>query len=156
MTRFRSRLFALVERLNRIHKRFVFLLLDVVLAPLALFVTGMLVYAALLPFMALQQLWQAYLALPVIAALLSLSMGIPNIRLKAYESLAILRTGAFSALLAISLYVLCRAMGLYFPLVGVALFGVIYFLTSVGLRLAMLNLYLWVLRWGQRRWGLVI
>ena len=156
MTRFRSRLFALVERLNRIHKRFVFLLLDVVLAPLALFVTGMLVYAALLPFMALQQLWQAYLALPVIAALLSLSMGIPNIRLKAYESLAILRTGAFSALLAISLYVLCRAMGLYFPLVGVALFGVIYFLTSVGLRLAMLNLYLWVLRWGQRRWRVLI
>ena len=39
---------------------------------------------------------------------------------------------------------------------GVSLFGLIFFLVSVGVRIAMLNLYLWVLRWGHRRWRVLI
>ena len=156
MTKFRSRLFAGVERLNRVHKRFVFLLLDVILAPLALLVTGMLVYSSLVPVMAVQHLWQALLVLPFAAATISLWLGIPNIRLKAYESLATLRTGAFSGLLAVALFVTSRELDLNFPLVGVALFGLIFFLVSVGLRLSMLNFYLWVLRWGHRRCRVLI
>ena len=153
---FRSRLFALVDRLNRIHKQFVFLLLDVIIAPLALLVTAMLVYSTLLPLAALRELWPAFLLLPFLTALLASTLGIPNIRLKAYESLAILRTGAFALVLALSLYGVCREGGLGFPVVGISLFCAIFFLASVGVRLAMLNLYLWVLRWGQRRWRVLI
>ncbi len=156
MIQLRSRLFAAVDRLNRIHKRFVFLLVDVVLAPLALLVTVMLVYASFFPVYAFQDLAYIFMILPVAAAVLSAALGIPNIKLKAFESLAILRTSAFSALLSVVLYILCREMAEPFPLVGVSLFGLIFFLISVGVRLAMLNLYLWVLRWGHRRWRVLI
>ena len=156
MSQFRSRLFAAVDRLNRVHKRFVFLLLDVVLAPLALMVTVMLTYASLYPVYAVGDLWTTFATLPIVAAVLSGALGIPNIKLKAFESLAILRTAAFAALLGVVLYGLCRISGQRFPIVGVALFGLIFFLVSVGTRLSMLNLYLWVLRWGHRRWRILI
>ena len=156
MTAFRSRLFALVDRLNRMHKRFVFLLVDVFLAPLCLLATTELVYSAVIPMVALRDQIHVFLILPVIAAALSAALGIPHIRLKAYESLAILRTGGFAALLSLSLYAICSELQIAFPIVGVALFGLIFFLASVGVRLAMLNFYLWVLRWGQRRWRVMI
>ena len=156
MTTVRSNLFALVDRLNRIHKRLVFLLIDVFLAPLALIVTGTLVYSSFFPVAQMAQLWPLFVVLPVAAAIVSTSLGIPNIKLKAYESLEILRTGFFAALLSIVLFAACRELNLNFPMVGISLFGLIFFLASVGLRLAMLNFYLWVLRWGQRRWRVLI
>ena len=156
MIKLRSRLFSAVDRLNRIHKRFVFLLLDVILAPMALLVTVMLVYSSVFPFYAFVDLWPVFVILPIVAAALSTALGIPNIKLKAFESLAILRTSAFAALLALALFLLCYSMGQAFPIVGVSLFGLIFFLVSVGVRIAMLNIYLWVLHWGHRRWRVLI
>jgi FlaA1/EpsC-like NDP-sugar epimerase len=156
MMKLRSRLFAAVDRLNRIHKRFVFLLVDVILAPLALMVTVMLVYASMFPYYAFVDLWLVFLTIPLIAALLSAALGIPNIKLKAFESLAILRTSLFAALLGAALFSLCYVTGQAFPIIGVSVFGLIFFLVSVGVRIAMLNLYLWVLRWGHRRWRVLI
>lgn len=156
MTQLRTRVFAAVDRLNRVHKRLVFLLIDVALAPLALVVTVMAVQSSFLPTAALAQMAWVFVALPVAAAALSQLMGIPWIKLKAYESLAILRTAGYAALLALALYGICRALGLGFPVLGVFLFGLTFFLASVGLRLAMLNFYLWVLRWGNRRWRVLI
>ena len=158
MIQLRSRLFAAVDRLNRIHKRFVFLLVDVILAPLALYVAVTLVYATFYPEYALRDMWLVFLTLPLAAALLSAVLGIPNIKLKAYESLAILRTAAFAGLLAVALYMLTRVgqHSFSFPMMGISLFGLLFFLISVGVRLAMLNTYLWVLRWGHRRWRVLI
>ena len=158
MIKLRSLLFAAVDRLNRIHKRFVFLLVDVILAPVSLFVTVMMVYASVYPGYAIHDMWETFFLLPLAAALLSTGLGIPNIKLKAYESLAILRTGAFAALLSLALYVLTRSTQHSFPfkVVDVFLFGLLFFLSSVGIRFAMLNTYLWVLRWGHRRWRVLI
>jgi FlaA1/EpsC-like NDP-sugar epimerase len=156
MTHLRTSLFTAVDQLNRAHKRRVFLLIDVLLVPLALAITMMLVYASFFPFHAFAEMGMIFVALPAVAAGLSTALRIPNIKLKAYESLAILRTAAFSGLLAITLYIMSRAVGGTFPVLGVSLFGLIFFLSSVGIRLAMLNLYLWVLRWGQRRWRVLI
>ena len=156
MTQLRTRLFATVDRLNRIHKRTVFLLVDMALAPLALAVTMMLVYASFFPVYALIDMGLVFLALPVVSGLLSAALRIPNIKLKAYESLAILRTATFAGLLSIALYAICRSIGETFPMLGISLFGLIFFLSSVGIRLAMLNTYLWVLRWGHRRWRVLI
>ncbi|MGV8985766.1 MAG: polysaccharide biosynthesis protein [Cypionkella sp.] len=152
----RNRLFALVDRLNRVHKRFVFLLLDVAVAPLALLATVMLMSSSFLPVAALRDLTDVFLVLPLVAALLSLLLGIPNIRLKAYESLAMLRTASFAGLLVVALWAVCHERGLRFPAVGISLFGLLFFLGSVGIRLALLNFYLLVLRWGQRRWRVLI
>ena len=140
MMKLRSRLFSAVDRLNRIHKRFVFLLVDVILAPLALMVTVMLVYASMFPYYAFVDLWLVFLTIPLIAALLSAALGIPNIKLKAFESLAILRTSLFAALLGAALFSLCYVTGQAFPIIGVSVFGLIFFLVSVGVRIAMLNL----------------
>jgi FlaA1/EpsC-like NDP-sugar epimerase len=152
----RNGIFALVNRLNRVHKRFVFLLIDIAMAPLALLVAVMLVYSSVAPFAALTRMLDVFLVLPMMAALISLLLGIPNIRLKAYESLAVLRTAAFAVLMVAALWAVCWERGLRFPVVGVCLFGLLFFLGSVGIRLALLNFYLLVLRWGQRRWRVLI
>jgi FlaA1/EpsC-like NDP-sugar epimerase len=156
MSELRTRLFATVERLNRVHKRFVFLLIDVVIAPLALLTTLMLISSSIFPYAWVLRLSHVFLWLPVAAALMSLVLGIPNIRLKAYESLAVLRTAAFSGLLVLALWLICRLGTQSLPAVGFSLFGLLFFLGSVGVRLAMLNFYLLVLRWGQRRWRVLI
>lgn len=156
MSELRTRLFATVDRLNRVHKRFVFLLIDVVIAPLALLATLMLLTSALFPYGAVMRLSEVFFWLPIAAALISLILGIPNMRLKAYESLSVVRTAAFSGLLVVALWFICRVTGQAFAAVGYSLFGLLFFLGSVGVRLAMLNFYLLVLRWGQRRWRVLI
>ncbi len=156
MPALRTRLFALVDRLTRVHKRFVFLLIDVAIAPAALLFSVMLVHSSWMPEAKLLQMQGVFLAIPVVAALISLALGIPNIRLKAFESLAVLRTAGFSFLLVLALWLLCLEFGVVFPAVGISLFGLLFFLGSVGIRLAMLNFYLLVLRWGQRRWRVLI
>ncbi|MBC7477888.1 MAG: polysaccharide biosynthesis protein [Pseudorhodobacter sp.] len=158
MTQLGSLLFAAVDRLNRFHKRFVFLLVDVILAPIALFLTVELVYASFFPSFALHNLWESFALVPLVAALLSAGLGIPKIKLKAYETLAILRTAVFAALLSVALFGLSRAVqhSFPFPIVGVCLFGLLFFMASVSIRIAMLNIYLWVLRWGNRRWRVMI
>lgn len=156
MTALRNQLFGYVERLNRVHKRFVFLLIDILMAPLALLVAVMLVDSSFEPMAVIERMDDVFFVLPMIAALGSLLLGIPNIRLKAYESLSVLRTAAFAALLVLALSALCAFRGPSIPLVGISLFGLLFFLGSVGIRLAMLNLYLLVLRWGHRRWRVLI
>ncbi len=156
MTALRTRLFALVDRLNRAHKRLVFLLIDVGIAFAALLVSVMLVKSSLLPAETLREMRGVFFAFPLVSALISLVLGIPNIRLKAFESLAVLRTASFSGLLVAALWVMCREFGVTFPAVGISLFGLLFFLGSVGIRLAMLNFYLLVLRWGHRRWRVLI
>ncbi len=156
MTALRNRLFAWVDRLNRVHKRFVFLLIDVVIAPLSLFATDMLVYSASMPREQVEEMWYIFASLPPMAIGASLALGIPNIRLKAYESLSVLRTATFALVLAVSLWAISKFTHLDFPMVGISLFGLLFFLGSVGIRLAMLNLYLLVLRWGHRRWRVLI
>ena len=156
MTSLRTRLFASVDRLNRVHKRFVFLLIDVVIAPLALLISVMLVSSSWVPATMFWHMQVVFLAFPIVSAFVSLLLGIPNIRLKAFESLAVLRTACFSGLLVAALWLMCRSLDVTCPAIGISLFGLLFFLGSVGIRLAMLNFYLLVLRWGHRRWRVLI
>jgi FlaA1/EpsC-like NDP-sugar epimerase len=156
MTPLRSKLFGLVERLSRREKRLVFLALDVAIAEFALLVTVMLEASNLWPARELAEISEVFLALTPVTALVSVVLGIPNIRLKAYESLSYMQTANFSALLVVALWAICRLQRFDFTLIGYALFGLSFFIASVGVRLAMLNVYLMVLRWGQRRWRVAI
>ncbi len=156
MPKLRVHLFALVDRLNRVHKRFVFLLIDIFLAPLALLVSVMLVTSSFFPSQMLREMAEEFVMLPLFSALVSLALGIPNIRLKAFESFAVLRTACFAALLVLGLSAFGMGMSVDFPVIGISLFGLLFFLGSVGVRLAMLSLYMLVLRWGQRRWRVLI
>ena len=156
MTPLRSKLFGLVERLTRTHKRLVFLLIDVVIAEVALLATLMLETSSLWPGAQISSTAAVFLALPGVAAAISVALGIPNIRLKAYESLSYMQTANFAALLVVALWGMFHLQGFGFTLIGYALFGLTFFIASVGVRLAMLNAYLLVLRWGQRRWRVAI
>ena len=149
-------LFALVDRLNRGHKRLVFLLIDVAVASLSLLATVMLMNDSIFPVKAVVRLVDVFFVLPLVAALTALALGIPNIRLKAFETLSVQRTAVFSAALVVALWGICWARGLAFPAVWFSLFGLLFFLGSVGARLTLLNLYLWVLRWGHRRLRVLI
>ncbi|NBZ86852.1 polysaccharide biosynthesis protein [Rhodobacteraceae bacterium CYK-10] len=152
----RSRLFGLVERLSRTHKRLVFLSIDILIVECALLATLMLEASSLWPGEELAQIGAVFLFLPPVAAALSTALGIPNIRLKAYESLSYTQTANFSALLVVALWAMFGLKNFHFTLIGYALFGLTFFIGSVGVRLAMLNAYLLVLRWGQRRWRVAI
>lgn len=156
MTPLRSTLFALVERLSRSQKRLVFLALDVCIAELALMATVMLRQSSLWPRAEMGHVAEVGAWLVPVAAVVSLALGIPNIRLKAYESLSYAKTVNFAALLVVALWGMFRLQHYDFSLIGYALFGLILFIASVGVRLAMLNAYLMVLRWGQRRWRVAI
>ena len=156
MVKLRSLLFSTVEALSRRQKQHVLLLVDIILAPLALFLTCQLVFNALYPTGFLSQIWLLFPIISILAALLSSAMGIPRIKLKAYESLAILRTAAFSVLLAVCFIALLPLLDLTFPTAGIILFGLVFFLLSVTTRVGMLHVFMWVLRLGKPRCRVLI
>ena len=156
MATLRSSLFAWVGELSRRQKHLVMLLIDLIAAPLALFLTCQLVYNSVYPQALLAEIWPLFVALPLLAALVSLAIGIPKIKLKAYESLAILTTAVFAVLLSVCLLALRRAFDVYFPSAGIILFGLVFFLISVAVRVAMLHIFLWVLRLGKPRCRVLI
>ncbi|MDZ4136029.1 MAG: polysaccharide biosynthesis protein, partial [Paracoccaceae bacterium] len=91
-----------------------------------------------------------------LAAVVSTALHLPNLKLNAFETRAILRTGCFAALVMAGLFLLIRQTHTAFPVSGAILFGLIFFLLSVAARLAMLHALLWVLRAGQARCRVVI
>ena len=156
MLRFRSQLFAFVDVLSRRQKQFFLLMIDVTLAPVAFYLTCAIVFGALAPQALFESLFFILCILPPVAALASLSLGVHRIQLKAYESTAILRTGAVSAIVTGAVAAARVLMDLWFPVAGVFLFGLIFFLLSVASRFALLNLLLWVLRLGTERTRVLI
>ena len=156
MKRATRSLFSIFAGMSRRFKRIVFLSVDVVVAPLSLLLTIAVLYNDLTPLALSLNVWPLFPFLAATAALFSTALGIPKIKLKSYESQAILMTGAGAALLAASLYVFGGFMGYLLPPVAIILFCLIYFLSSVGARAVMLRALLWVLRSEQPRCRVII
>lgn len=152
----RNRLFRLVDTMTRSQKRLVLMGVDVLLTPFALYVACVLLTNSLWPAALMRHSAPAFVVLPVLAALMSLALGIPWIKLKAYESLAILKTAALSVLLAVIAFAMTKSLAIPLPLIGVTLFGLIFFLGSVGIRMVMLSSLLWILRSRQHRTRVLI
>jgi FlaA1/EpsC-like NDP-sugar epimerase len=156
MAKIRNRLFQVVDGLTRSQKRFVLMAVDVVLAPVALYLACVLLTNTLAPLELLRRCGPLFVTLPVLAAALSLSLGIPWIKLKAYESLAILKTAALAVILSVIALGMTWGLHIPLPLIGVTLFGLFFFLTSVGTRMTMLHTLLWILRSRQQRCRVLI
>jgi FlaA1/EpsC-like NDP-sugar epimerase len=156
MKRATRSLFSIFAGMSRRFKRIVFLSVDVVVAPLSLLLTIAVLYNDLTPLALSLNVWPLFPFLAATAALFSTALGIPKIKLKSYESQAILMTGAGAALLAASLYVFGGFMGYLLPPVAIILFCLIYFLSSVGARAVMLRALLWALRSEQPRCRVII
>lgn len=156
MKRATSSLFAIFDGMSRRIKRLVFLAVDVALAPLSLLLSIVVLYNDLTPLSMVQRVLPLFPFLALASGVFSTALGIPKIKLKSYESQAILMTGAGTLLLAISLFAANWLMGYGLPTVAVILFGLIFFLASVAARAAMLRLLLWALRSSQPRCRVLI
>ncbi len=156
MLRLKKPLFALVDRLSRPQKRFFLLLVDVILAPVALLITSVLVSTTLVPVAGPSHIWILFPATALWAGVISTVLGMPRIKLNAYESLAILKTGGFAAVLTIGVALTAKVSGSDFPVAGIILFGMMFFLFSVAARMAMLHLLLWALQLNQKRYRVLI
>lgn len=152
----RSRIFGLIERLGRAQKRLVFLSLDVVIALVALFVTFQLEGDSPWPAAELARALPVFIGFVPLSAAISLLLGIPEIRLKAFGALSFSPTALFAVVLTLCLSLSVLVMDLGISILGLAFFATIFFLGSIASRLAMLNLYMTVLRWGRRRWRVAI
>jgi FlaA1/EpsC-like NDP-sugar epimerase len=147
----RAQLFSLVDRLSRSQKRVVILMIDAACAPLALICAVSIVYHAVPTAPYLERMFWHFPLVMLFGTLFSALLGMHRVQLKAYESHAILLTGVVSVLVTAAFAFALSQIGPFFPVTGVILFGLLFFLLSVATRISMLYLLLWVLRFGKPR-----
>lgn len=148
MLSIRSLLFALVDGLSRQQKKAMLAGVDIFLAPLAFLMATVVFYEALPNRAFFTDNGTKLLILLGLSALFSFGLRMPNIKLNAYESRGILRTGAMAALVTASFAALDSWANLNQSPMTIILFGLIFFWLAVGARFAMLHCLLWVLREG--------
>lgn len=152
----RAATFKLVDRLSQAHKKVCLALVDVSLAPTAFLFATIVLHNAL-PDRAFLQVHS--LLLPVLAGLgglCSILLKMPKIKLNAYDTHGVLRTGVMALLVSLGLVLILMASNLHFPQLGIILFGLFFFLMAVAARFAMLHLLLWALRAGHPRNRVII
>ncbi len=139
-------MYSLVSRLPRTAKWAIILGLDILLAPVALFIGFALFNNAFsldqTPLFSLR----AIALMMVISGLLAVVMDIYRIQLKAYENRAIGLSAIHATALALAAIVLDGLAGHNSPLSGFIIFGIVFFLMAVTSRLALLQLLLSVYR----------
>lgn len=146
MRHFRHVLFAVQSNLSRRNKQFVLLCLDIVLPPVILLLTLALLGRGILATVSFYELAYLLPMVAVLGALISSWLGLPRVQLKSYDTMAMMRTGIYAAGMTVIGTVLVEAVVPNFPAAGSVIFGMTLFLASVGLRLALFHMLLWVLR----------
>ncbi|WP_151718884.1 nucleoside-diphosphate sugar epimerase/dehydratase [Gemmobacter serpentinus] len=157
MKQIRTALFSFQLRLTRRGKRVILLLIDVILPPVALLASLLLMHKGLGMLSQVPAL--QYYVLPglaILGGLVSYQLGLPRIQLKSYETAAMMRTGVYAAIMTIFTTVLLVMTVPSFPLVGVVTYGLLLFMGSASLRVALLGILLWVLRQGQPKHRVLI
>lgn len=156
LNRVLGHLLGFIAGLSRLHKQFVILSIDVALAPSAL----LLVYSFLYPegqvLSAAKGGTLGFLVVAFVTAVLSILLGIPKIKLKAYETLGALKTGMVAVIAAFGLSLTDRTVATGLPLSGIVLFVMFFVLMMISVRFVMLNILLAVLRAGKIRKNVVI
>jgi FlaA1/EpsC-like NDP-sugar epimerase len=152
----RKQIFQIVDRLSRRQKKFLLALIDISLAPVAFTIAWCLLYNAMPNAALFWQYWPVLLALAALAGSTTFALKMPSIKLNAYESRGILRTGVMAALVTALFAALISFSSLYFPRLGIILFGFIFFLLAVAARFAILHALLWILHTGKQRQRVVI
>ncbi|MEL6570590.1 MAG: nucleoside-diphosphate sugar epimerase/dehydratase [Pseudomonadota bacterium] len=139
-------MYSLVSRLPRTAKWAIVLGLDILLAPVALFIGFALFNNAFsfdqTPLFSLR----AIALMMVISGLLAVVMDIYRIQLKAYENRAIGLSAIHATALALAAIVIDGLAGHHSPLSGFIIFGIVFFLMAVTSRLVLLQVLLSVYR----------
>ena len=156
MKHIRSALFALQSNLTRRNKQLILLSLDALLPPAVLVLSVLLMRNGST---LLRQMPQLSYVLPVIAVaggFVALRLGLPRIQLKSYETSAMMRTGIYAAIMTLITALALELTTTGFPVAGIVIYGLMLFLASASVRIALLNMLLWVLRQGQPKHRVVI
>jgi len=146
----------LVRVLNRKQKAYIFLALDLALVPAALLFTFAV---QTLPGTALTLLWAKLPVLPylmVVAGAMSLWLGLPHIKLNAYERHAMSMTAVQALVLAVALAGLSSLLTRLLPVGTYVVFGISYFLFSVAARALLLQIVVAVYRRTEPRCRVLI
>jgi len=139
------------EGLPRTWKRFILLSVDLVFVPVALLVAFCLEFKSMWPGDDLVAVWQIFPTTIGVAAIVSVGLGIPSIRLNAYESYAILRTGVFATSVAMLIAAISIITRSGVPFSVFVVFAFLFFGLSVSVRVIGLQFLLWVYRRGQEQ-----
>lgn len=142
----RATLFSLVDKLTRRQKKSFLATIDVILAPIAFLIAHIVLFDKLPDVGFFEDNWVFLLVLAGLGAVFSIGLKMPSIKLNAYESREILRTGAMALFVTLAFSLVVSFSSLYFSRLGIILFGLIFFLFAVAARFAMLHSLLWVLR----------
>lgn len=127
----------LIKSLTRKQKSNILLLVDLLLVPLALVFTFGAQAEPMTPLQTFDLVLPILPYLIAISAGLSIAMGICHVQLNAYEGRALMKTGLFSAYLAVSLAVLGELFQLDIALGQCVIFGLSFFLFSAASRVAL-------------------
>lgn len=146
----------LLKSLTRTQKRNILIVIDTILIPAALFFAFNLNLSGAAAWMN----FQAYLPiLPymlIVAAALSIWLGISTTTLNEYEAGSIGRTGVFAALLTMTSILLSTAANLPLPLSTQIVFGISFFVFSIISRAILLQVVIAIYRNGSDRCRVLI
>ena len=137
---------ALIKNMSRVQKQIVLLAVDLALVPVALAFTLMVQFSDAAPLDHILAIGPVVGLIMVLAAALSIVLGVPNTRLNAYDMSGMGKTGIFAALLALAAYSVGEIAVLGYGIGVYVVFGVMFFLFSVAARVAMLHVVLGLYR----------
>lgn len=149
-------LLAFVGSLTRLQKQAILLLVDVALAPVSLLVSFYLLYPSSIAGSMASLAFYGFVAVTVFTLIGSPVLGIPLIKLKAYEAVGTVKTACLAVFAMFGLWLAQAAVGFALPVAGMPLFFLIFMLAMVVTRFTLLNVFLMVLRQGQVMRNVVI
>jgi FlaA1/EpsC-like NDP-sugar epimerase len=137
--------------LTRRKKRSIFLALDLVLVPFAVFFSFGLTYGALGAVALFTENISHTILLMAVTASISLVLGLPRIKLKSFDRSAVFKFVMFAGILLMASIALDTLAGLNLKTAFHVSFGIVLFLACSGSRMLLLDLLLRIYRAGSKR-----
>ncbi|MDP5220677.1 nucleoside-diphosphate sugar epimerase/dehydratase [Ruegeria sp. 2205SS24-7] len=138
-----------VNALTRKQKARIFLAIDLLLIPIALLLTFAVLPLPGTPFDTLVRFLPVLPYMIAGAALLSLGLGLPNIKLKAYEQNAVGLTALHAVAMVCLSALLTRIAAIHVPMGTHVIFGLIYFLIMAATRAILFQVVSAIYRHGE-------
>lgn len=148
--------YKIVTALSRAQKQALFILMDAIVVPLAMFAALVLAATVTPDSTTVSALLPLVLILNVTAVGLGWWLGLTRITLNAYEMRGVIRTATYAGLLAALGLALNAAMGTGLPLGAFVIFGLLLLVMSATWRIALRQFTLHVYRHGKDRMRVLI
>lgn len=146
----------MLQKVSRGTKRLVFLAADTCLVPVALYGAFALRYGTAVPLPLTASSWILFPLMTVLGSLLIYGFRLPWIKLNAFETRGIIQISLVAALLAVMAMACSYLFALAAPRSVPVLFGVLFFISSVTMRIAGLSLLNVLDRYGDDRLSVAI